>query len=78
VLAGLQSGFDVGIHGMLNHMVIYCNHASSSIDCDFVSSYIAGEVEADQYSKGFKPEMLEKRIRPFHTSPIGLHPKPHS
>jgi hypothetical protein len=48
---------------------------SSQLDPDFISGYIAGEVESGCYSQGFYPSKLEQLIGPFHTSPIGLVPK---
>ena len=54
------------------------NHSSSSIDPDFISTYIAGEEASGRYSRAFAPEELEAIIGPFRTSPIGLTPKPNS
>ncbi|KZT20569.1 hypothetical protein NEOLEDRAFT_1029717, partial [Neolentinus lepideus HHB14362 ss-1] len=52
------------------------NHHSSELDTKFIDTYIAGEVAAGRYSKGFKPAELEQLIGPFQTSLLGLVPKP--
>ena len=58
--------------------IFFNNHSSSQLDLDFISTYIESEQTAGRYSEAFLPEDLESLIRLFHTSPLGLVPKPHS
>ena len=62
-----------------SHVCIYfANHASSQLDPDFITLYIAEEQAIGRYSAAFHPEDLERLIGPFCTSPLGLVPKPHT
>ena len=54
------------------------NHSSSQLDPDFITMYIASEQSAGCYLDAFLPEDLERLIGLFHTSLLGLVPKPHS
>ena len=58
--------------------IFFNNHSSSQLDLDFISTYIESEQTAGCYSEAFLPEDLESLIGLFHTSPLGLVPKPHS
>ena len=64
--------------GSSHACIFFNNHASSQLDPDFISTYIAGEQAVGHYSEAFLPEDLELLIGPFHTSPLGLVLKPHS
>lgn len=68
----LASGIPLPTH------IFFTNHASSLLDPDFISSYIASEQAAGRYSEAYTPDALESIIGPFRTSPLGLVPKPHS
>ncbi|CAL1699721.1 unnamed protein product [Somion occarium] len=78
VLEGLRNGFDVGVKDTPPRSFMFKNHASASLDEEFIDSYIAGEQAAGRYSQGFAPDDLEGIIGFFRTSPLGLVPKPHS
>ncbi|KAG2039820.1 hypothetical protein BDR03DRAFT_823524, partial [Suillus americanus] len=54
------------------------NHASSLLQPSIIDDYIISEQAAGRYSIGYSPADLEHLIGPFHTSPLGLVPKPHS
>src|SRR5882762_2974821 len=58
--------------------IYFENHSSSLINPSFISTYIADEQAAGCYSQAFLLSELERIIGPFHTSPLGLIPKPHS
>ena len=58
--------------------IYFANHASSQIDPDFITLYIAEEQAIGRYSAAFRREDLERLIGPFRTSPLGLVPKPHT
>jgi hypothetical protein len=70
----LMSGFEISLPAH----IFFENHDSSHLDTSFISNYIASEQAASWYSEGYDPDALEAIIRPFHTSPLGLVPKPHS
>lgn len=76
VVEGLRSGFDVGVDTPLTRTFTFKNHASSEMDPEFIDTYIRGEVAAGRYSQGFEPEELANAIGHYHTSPLGLVPKP--
>lgn len=78
VVDGLRHGFDVGVHEPLSRSFTFQNHKSSSLDEDFIDSYISSEQAAGRYSRGFNPDDLEGIIGYFRTSPLGLVPKPNS
>ena len=62
-----------------SHTCIYfANHALSQLDPDFITSYIAEEQAIGHYSAAFHLVDLEWLIGLFHTSPLGLIPKPHT
>ena len=75
VIDGIRYGFDVGIKEQFSHSVIHPNHASSSLDMNFISSYIKSEVGAGRYAGPFTQAGLEALIGSFCTSPLGLVPK---
>ena len=56
-------------------MVAHQNRPSSSLDINFISSYIQSEMAAGRYPSGFTRSELEEVIGPFCTSPLGLVPK---
>ena len=64
--------------GSFHVCTFFDSHSSSQLDPDFITRYIASEQIVGHYSDAFLPEDLEKLIGPFHTSPLGLVPKPHS
>ena len=79
VITGLYSGFIVRIQEELSHTHIYfTNHKSSQLSPNFISTYTPGEQADGHYSRGFLLEELEQLIGSFHTSPLGLMPKPNS
>jgi hypothetical protein len=57
--------------------IFFANLASSLLDPDFISSYIASKQAAGCYSDAYTPDALESVIGPFQTSPLGLVPKLH-
>ena len=64
--------------GSFHAHTFFDNHSSSQLDPDFITKYIASEQIVGRYSDAFLPEDLEELIGLFHTSPLGLVPKPHS
>jgi hypothetical protein len=58
--------------------IYFTNHASSHLDPNFITSYIAEKQAIGRYSAAFHPDDLERLIGPFRTSPLGLVPKPHT
>jgi len=58
--------------------IFFANHASLSLDPDFICSYIASKQAAGHYSEAYTSDTLESIIGPFQTSLLGLVPKPHS
>ncbi|KAI0029949.1 hypothetical protein K488DRAFT_14128, partial [Vararia minispora EC-137] len=59
-----------GVDRILKCTYMPPNHSSSRLDPDFITSYIAGEVKAGRYSRGYSPAELESIIGPFRTSPL--------
>jgi hypothetical protein len=78
IINGLVHGFNISINMLPQQTIIYPNHASSLINPNFISAYIAAEEAAGHYLQAFCPEDLEALIGPFCTSPIGPVPKPGS
>ena len=58
--------------------IYFKNHSSSNLDPAFIDSYILSEQLTNHYSQAYSPSELKSLIGPFHTSPLGLVPKPHS
>ncbi|KAI6140125.1 hypothetical protein BKA82DRAFT_57487, partial [Pisolithus tinctorius] len=54
------------------------NHSSALSHPTIIKAYITSEQRAGHYSRGFLPLELEALIGPFHTSPLGIVPKPNS
>lgn len=75
VIDGVCNGFNVGIKEQFSSSIIHPNHSSSSLDSDFISSYIQAEEAAGRYSSAFSKLELEALIGPFCSSPLGLVPK---
>ena len=72
IINGIRNGFDVGIESQVPCTIVHPNHTSSTLDPDFISSYIQSEMAAGRYSRGFSQSELEELIGPFCTSPLGL------
>ena len=58
--------------------IYFKNHSSSDLDPAFIDLYILSAQLANCYSQAYSPSELKSLIGPFHTSPLGLVPKPHS
>jgi hypothetical protein len=58
--------------------IYFANHTSLRLDPQFISDYIPAEQQAGRYSIGYSPDELEQIIGPFHITPLGLMPKPHT
>ena len=72
IVDGIRNGFDVGIKEQFSDSIVHPNHSSSSLDPNFISSYIASEIAANRYSQAFSKSDLEELIGPFCSSPLGL------
>lgn len=78
IIHGIRYGFDVGVRESLTSTLLFNNHASTTLDETFITTYIHDEQEDGRYSHAFQPHELEATIGPFRTAPLGLVPKPHS
>ena len=77
---GIHFGWCIGVPDSycLSSSYIPPNHNSALENLEFLLDYIDTEVRKHRYSGPFSPSHLENIIGPFHTSPLGVIPKPGS
>lgn len=62
----------------LLRLIHFDNHTLSLLNPSIIDAYITSEQATGRYFAGFNPSELKLLIGPFHTSPLGLVPKPNS
>ena len=77
VLESLRDGFDAGLPmSPPARSFTPKNHSTVNLDRQFISKYIDEQLTLRRYAGPFAKAVLEGCIGPFHSSPLGLVPKP--